>query len=127
MKATIEISRLAEQLVALRLPEHAHLSLAVVVPLAGDRRDVVREFLAEGPPFDPGAIGLERHQVFVTDREAVFVFETKAGMAAFERLVAEPEFWDVLGSWERCAEGEARVSAAVYEWPDHAAADDLQG
>lgn len=117
MAATIEISKLAEQLVALNLPEDARQTFAVVVPLADGRAEVVREFLAEGPPFDPAGAGLDHHQVFVTDEEAVFVFETASGLKDLERLLAEPDFWDVVGAWERCAGSEPRVAAVAYEWP----------
>ena len=74
----------------------SHESIAIVVPLAEGRSEVVREFLAEGPPFDPTGIGLESHKVFLTDREAIFVFDTVEGAQAFERILAEPEFWDVV-------------------------------
>lgn len=117
MTASIEISKLAEQLVALNLPDHGHQSFAVVLPLVDGRADVVREFLAEEPPFDPAQLGLEHHHVFVTDTEAIFVFETAAGLNDLEQLLAEPEFWDVVAAWERCAASEPRVAAAAYEWP----------
>ena len=50
--------------------------LVVVVPLADGARERARELLEQGPPFDPAATHLERHSVYLTDREAVFVFET---------------------------------------------------
>jgi hypothetical protein len=118
MTAAIEVSKLAEQLVSLNLPDNAHQSFAVVLPLAEGRAEVVREFLAEEPPFDPAQLGLEHHHVFVTDTEAIFVFETAAGLKDLEPLLAEPEFWDIVGAWERCAAGEPRVAAASYEWPE---------
>jgi len=118
MAADIEVAKLAEQLVALNLPEGTHRAFAVVVPLAEGKADVVREFLLEGPPFDPAEVGLEHHQVFVTDEEAVFVFETVAGVQGFEQLLNEPDFWDVIVSWRRCASGQPRVVAAGYEWPE---------
>ena len=50
--------------------------LVVVVPLADGAKDRARELLDKGPPFDPNATGLERHSVYLTDHEAVFIFET---------------------------------------------------
>lgn len=91
-------------------------SIAVVVPLAEGRAEVVEEFLAEGPPFDPKGIGLESHQVFLTDREAVFVFDTVEGARAFERILAEPDFWDVVPAWEHSVSAEPRIGTLVYEW-----------
>jgi hypothetical protein len=53
--------------------------VAVVVPLRGDAYAAARGLLADGPPFDPESLGLERHQVFLTQQEAVFVFECERG------------------------------------------------
>lgn len=117
MAVTIDVSELAGRLAALHHGGRP-TSVAVVVPLAEGLCDVVREFLDEGPPFDPAAIGLDRHQVYVTDREAIFVFETEAGVQALERILAEPDFWDVVSAWEHCASEEPRVAAAVFEWPE---------
>ncbi len=118
MAVSIDISQLADRLAAF----HRHdgpASIAVVVPLADGRCDIVREFLEEGPPFDPAKIGLDRHQVFVTDREAIFVFETEKGARTLERLLAEPELWDVVSTWEHCASEEPRLATAAYQWPEH--------
>lgn len=90
--------------------------VAIVVPLADGRREVVEEFLAEGPPFDPSAIGLETHQVFLTDREAIFVFDTVEGAQAFERILAEPEFWELVPAWEHNLAEKPRIGSLAYEW-----------
>ena len=124
MNDTIDISQAVERLTELhRVAVHrkgpGRESIAVVVPLAEGRCEVVREFLAEGPPFDPGGIGLESHKVFLTDREVVFVFEAADGAKALERLLEEPELWDVVPAWKRCSAAEPRIGAAVYEWPEH--------
>jgi hypothetical protein len=57
--------------------------VAVIVPLKVGHDDRAKEPVAQGPPFDPAALGLERHEVFVTAREAVFVF---AGPHVREKL-----------------------------------------
>jgi hypothetical protein len=118
MAVQIDVSELSAQLKTLHRAPHrdGHESIAVVVPLAEGRREVVREFLAEEPPFDPHEIGLTGHEVFLTDREAVFVFEAEAGARTFERILAEEELWDVVGAWERSAAAQPRLGAAVYEW-----------
>jgi hypothetical protein len=121
MSVKIDIAEASEKLAALHANEahhqgSLHRSTAVVVPLADGRCDVVREFLAEGPPFEPGKIGLESHKVFLTEREAIFVFETEEGVRAFEKILAEPELWDVISSWEHCMSDEPRIASAVYEW-----------
>jgi hypothetical protein len=114
----------SEKLAALHASEahrsdKAHRSIAIVVPLTEGRCDVVREFLEEGPPFEPREIGLESHKVFLTDREAIFVFETEEGVKALERILGEPELWELVSPWEHCMAEEPRLATAVYEWPAH--------
>lgn len=124
MTVEIDIAEVSEKLATLHANE-AHRSdkgprsLAIVVPLSEGCCDVVRDFIDEGPPFEPSKIGLAGHRVFLTDREAIFVFETEEGVTAFERILAEPELWDVIGSWEHCISDEPRIAAPVYEWPAH--------
>ncbi len=122
MTVKIDIAEVSEKLAELHVHEAQHSDrghhrcVAVVVPLADGRCDVVRDFLAEGPPFEPAEIGLDSHSVFLTDHEAIFVFETEEGVQAFERILAEPELWDVISAWEHCMSDEPRVARPVYEW-----------
>jgi hypothetical protein len=45
-----------------------------------------------GPPFDPAGIeGLDRHEVFLTSCEAIFIFDSLLGVDALAPLMAEPE------------------------------------
>ncbi len=121
MTANIDIAKVSEKLAALHANEEhravkGHRSLAVVVPLVEGRCEVVQAFLEEGPPFEPGRIGLSGHKVFLTEREAVFVFETEEGVQVFERILAEPELWELVSSWEHCIADEPRLATTVYEW-----------
>ena len=50
--------------------------LVVVVPIVDGARDRVEELLRSGPPFEIEATQLSRHEVFLTDREVIFDFET---------------------------------------------------
>jgi hypothetical protein len=115
-----ELTWLESRLQELHRRTSAPKALAVVLPVAEGRSDVVAEFLAEGPPFDPEAVGLERHQVFATDREIIFVFESDEGMEAFERILNENELWDILPAWEHNLAGEPRIAERLYHWPDEA-------
>ncbi len=121
MTVKVDVSEVAARLhelhqAALHRAPGAHESVAVVVPLSEGRSEVVQEFLGEGPPFDPGTIGLESHKVFLTDREAIFVFDTVEGAEAFEHILAEPDFWDVVSAWEHSVSEEPRIGSLVFEW-----------
>jgi hypothetical protein len=56
-------------------------------------RDYARLLIEQGPPFDLTQTALASHEVFLTDREAVFVFEGTAAKEAVERLSGEPGVW----------------------------------
>lgn len=119
MKATLDIPGLIEQVEALTHCAATHHSVVVVAPLREDMREVACEFLTEGPPFDPKELGLSRHQVFVTDREVVFVFESEHERAALAQVLAEPDVWSVVSAWGHLLADQPRIATTVYEWPEH--------
>ena len=49
--------------------------LAVIAKLKPDAEERAIELIKEGPPFDPQGTGFQRHSVYLTSGEAVFVFE----------------------------------------------------
>jgi hypothetical protein len=90
--------------------------VVVVVPLQPGARERVRELLEGGPPFDPEAAGLERHQVFLTDQEAVFLFEASA-QAALDRLARSLRLRDAAVAWrDLIAADEVRLADVAYSW-----------
>ena len=78
-----------------------------MLPLKEDAQEPVRALLADGPPFDPEPLGLDRHQVFLTAREAVFVFESELGAGALEPLLHDPELWQSAAAWHEYLAGAA--------------------
>ena len=111
------ISELAESLTVLRQSEERRSMsrLVIVVPLQQDARDSARALLANGPPFDPETAGLERHHVFLTDHEVVFVFEADEPDAA-ERLASDTTLWDAMAGWSDLVAGPPRIADDVYSW-----------
>ena len=85
------ISELAEHLSSLLGEERVMSRAVVVLPLREGTSEQAAELLRGGPPFDPEEVGLERHHVFLTEREAVFVFEADSQDAA-DRLIGEGRF-----------------------------------
>jgi hypothetical protein len=110
------ISEIAEGLGALRLGNSAvHDRLAVVVPIRKGRRDKVEQLLDRGPPFEPERVGLSRHQVFLTDQEAVFFFESAAGFS-LQQLLSDTSVWVSAAAWHDCIAGPPRMARAFYSW-----------
>jgi len=95
--------------------------IAVVLPLREGAHEAVRSLLAVGPPFDPYEIGLDRHQVYITADEVVFVFESTAGL---EPLLAEPGLWAQADTWAEHVAGPPRIAESVYAWNRPAAEPD---
>ncbi len=119
------ISELAESLNTLRTGERRFVSrLVIVVPLQQGASDRARALLRKGPPFDPEAAGLERHHVFLTDHEAVFVFEVDAPDAV-ERLSSDPTLWEALAGWNELVAGPPRVAEDVYSWVRPSESEDV--
>jgi hypothetical protein len=86
-------------------------------------RDIARWLLRDGPPFDLEGFGLQRHTVYLTDDEVVFVFEWR-GDTAFESLLAEPGLWDVAAAWTDLAAGPPRRAGPAYAWTRPASLDE---
>jgi len=115
MSTTFDVAGVARELERLRSRPHLR-KLALVLPLEAGMRGVAHEYLAEGPPFDPSKCGLESHEVFLTDSEAIFVFGVPHGAETLERILADEEFWGVIASWERVAAGPPRAAEIAYDW-----------
>ena len=109
------VAEIAERLAALQL-DNAGRHLALVLPILPESHDAARELLAEGPPFDPEALGLDSHHVFLTASEAIFVFESKLGAAALEPLLADPELWQSAAAWHDHLAGPPRIAEDVFSW-----------
>jgi hypothetical protein len=117
------LGELTDRLVELQ-HANARRRAAVVVPLLPGSRAAVEELLDAGPPFDPAALGLEQHCVYLTDEEVVFVFAWR-GTATIDSLVAEPGFWQSAAAWQHHIAGPPRVAEPAYIWTRPASAADL--
>jgi hypothetical protein len=106
------IGELAERIAGLR----AGRQTAIVLPLRDGSHEAVRRLLDVGPPFRPERIGLDRHHVFLTPSEAVFVFESSQGPSVLEPLLAEPALWERASEWAQHLAGPPRIAESVYSW-----------
>jgi len=103
------------ELIAVLANEHADLSEQawIILPLRKGRLAQARDLVAQGPPFDPAVLGLTRHEVFVTDEEAIFVFEGRNVRRKLERLTHDPTLWQAGLAWRSCVGGRPRLSSEV--------------
>jgi hypothetical protein len=92
-------------------------TLVVVAPLKDGALERARELLAEGPPFDLEASRFEKHEVFLTSREVVFVFKGGPGPGGTLALAAEdPQVWRAAKDWGECLDGRPRIARSVFAW-----------
>jgi hypothetical protein len=111
------IGEIAERLAELQLGAQSARRLVVVLPLKTGAREEVRALLDGGPPFDPESVeGLERHEVFLTNKEVVFLFESGLGTEALAELLSKPEIWQAAAAWHRCIDGPPRIAEDVFSW-----------
>lgn len=89
--------------------------LVVIAPLKQDARERALQLLAEGPPFELEQTRFERHQVYLTDREAIFVFEGP-GPATLELPGEDPALWRAAEAWNDCLAGKPRVASTAFSW-----------
>jgi hypothetical protein len=104
-----ELAQLLAQLCATRTCME---QVAVVLPLKPDALETARTLVAEGPPFDLEEAGIEEHEVFLTECEAVFVFEGENACESARRFTQESAVWVAADHWAACLAGPPRLASA---------------
>lgn len=97
-------------------PNGATTQAAVVVPIRRGRREQVRQLIQAGAPLDPERSTLEWHRIYLTDREAIFLFEGPDVRRFLEELVRTPQAWRVASAWAEVIGGKPRVGEEEYAW-----------
>ena len=120
------VGEIVERLAALQLGEDLARRIAVVLPIKPEAHDAVRGLLESGPPFDPEQMtGLDRHEVFLTQQEAIFLFDSQLGADALAQLVTDPELWQAAAAWREHIAGPPRIAEDVYAWARRNEPDEL--
>ncbi len=107
------VQEVADRLAGLR--GHARRRATVILPLKTGALAGVRDLVAQGPPFDPARTALTQHQLLLTEREAIFVFETQSeeGLAA---LLGQLDILAAAVAWCDLVAGPPRLAAVAYAW-----------
>jgi hypothetical protein len=90
--------------------------LVVIVPLKPGARERADELLREGPPFDLEKTRFDRHHVFLTEREVVFVFEGEGPSNTLHLPGEDPAVWRAAEAWQECMAERPRLAPTVYSW-----------
>jgi hypothetical protein len=109
------VAELSDRLAVLTGDPSALERAAIVLPLKPGSKTEAEALLRNGPPFDPGRLGLVRHEVYLTDDEVVFVFQGLPSVFA-ERLAEDDSFWTAATAWGPLVRGRARFADSAYSW-----------
>ena len=108
---------LSDVLAALALErQERYERIILVVPLKESQVERARALIAAGPPFDPDEKGLERHEVFLTGKEAVFLFEGPSASDVVQRHARDPGAWQAAVKWRPLLAGAPRLARSFYRW-----------
>jgi hypothetical protein len=110
------LGELTDLLARIRAERAARACVAVVVPIKRGTAESARRLVEEGPPFDVEGLGLERHHVFVSEREVVFFFEGDSASAAVEALSRSPRVLKAAVRWRGILAGRPRVAEERFGW-----------
>ena len=114
------LHELADLLAVLAIQQaDGYEQVAVIVPLKPGCLERAKELVAKGPPFDPTALGLERHQIYVSERQAVFVFTGPNVREKLEQLTRNPTLWRAGLAWRACIAGPPRLTNPRETLPAH--------
>jgi hypothetical protein len=105
----------AEQSVALQSEREPSMTrIAMIVPLVEGTGERARALIGSAPPLDPAALAIEEQEVFVTDSEIAFVFET-SDHGILERLAGTTS-WVAEPQWREIVAGKPHVAQVDYSW-----------
>lgn len=90
--------------------------LVVLVPLREGAREKARSLLAQGPPFDLEATDFDRHEVYLTEREVIFAFDSETLPATLHLPGEDPSLWKSAEAWQELMAGKPRKAETAYSW-----------
>lgn len=90
--------------------------LVVVAPLVAGMRSRAEELLREGPPFALDETQFDRHLVFLTEGEVVFLFEGRGETGTLNLPAESLDVLQAAKAWRECLAGRPRVAVTAYSW-----------
>jgi hypothetical protein len=90
--------------------------LVVVVPLKEGARAMAQKLLEQGPPFDIELTHLGRHEVFLSDHEVIFDFETPGTEPPIELRAEDPVLHEAAQAWHDVMAGDPRKAVQAFSW-----------
>jgi len=93
--------------------------LAIVARLRPGTEGEARKLIDQGPPFEIAESGLERHTVYLSAGEVVFVFEGHEVEGVVDAMTEDPfrpTLSDAFASWRPLVEDKPRIARPIFSW-----------
>jgi hypothetical protein len=93
--------------------------VAIVARLREGTATRAHALVAAGPPFDLSESGIERHSIFISSGEVVFVFEGHQIEWIVDDLIDAPfhyELQQALDQWRAILDGPPRIAQEHSGW-----------
>jgi hypothetical protein len=90
--------------------------LMIVAHLRPESAEKAEALIALGPPFDPQTLGFERHGVFLSGTDVVFLFEGANVERRVDAIVNDPALSTALAPWANLIEWPPRIAHERYTW-----------
>ena len=90
--------------------------IAIIARLTPGAEPRAAELISAGPPFDPQEYGFERHSVYLSATEVVFVFEAPEVEWIVSDLGNDPILSTAFAPWRAILDGPPRVAHELYYW-----------
>jgi hypothetical protein len=110
------LGEITELLARLRAEPATRARVAVVVPIRRGTAEQAQQLVDEGPPFDVEELEIERHHVFVSEREVVFFFEGDSASAVVDALAQSPGVLKAAVRWRGILGGRPRLAEERFGW-----------
>ena len=96
-------------------PENAN-RVVVIAQLKHGARDQAADLIAAGPPFEPSGLGFERHGVYLSSEEVVFVFEGPSAARHLADMINTMVTSASFSAWAPLIKGTPRIAHEHYFW-----------
>ena len=93
--------------------------LVLIASLKPGAEAAAAELIAEGPPFDLERSGFDRHGIYMSSGQVVFVFEAHEVEWAVDALIDDPfngMLSDALERWRLVVEEPPRIARERFSW-----------
>ena len=88
----------------------------MVAGLKEGARDQATQLIAAGPPFEPGALGFERHAVYLSSEEVIFLFEGQSAARRLADMIDDMVTSASFSAWAPLLKGTPRIAQEHYFW-----------